>query len=67
MIGLLNHAAILSADPPDAPHIETTHTVHTGQPGRPRIQINADILGAALEMQGPTGLAPVSGVSARTV
>ena len=67
MIGLLNHAAMLSADPPDAPHIETTHMIHTGQPGHPRIQIDPNILEAALEMRGPTGLAPVFGVSAQTV
>ena len=50
MISLLDHAAVLSADPPDAPHIQTTHTIHTGMPGRPHIQIDPDILSTALEM-----------------
>lgn len=63
----LDHAILLSADPPDAPHIETTRIIRTGQPGRPRIEIDPDILETALEMRGPAGLAPVFGVSSRTV
>ena len=67
MIAHLEQAATISSDPPDAPTIETTHIIHTGQRGRPRIEINRDILATALEMRGPALLADVFGTSARTV
>ena len=67
MIDRLDQAAITSADPPDVPDVQTTSIRRTGRPGRPRIEIDRDVLATALEMRGPTGLAPVFGVSARTV
>jgi len=67
MIYHLDQAALVSADPPEAPHIQATHHVHTGRPGRPRIEIDPDLLATALQMRGPTGIAPVLGVSSRTV
>jgi hypothetical protein len=67
MVVHLDEAAVLSADPPDGPTIETTYVVHTGRQGRPRIDINYDILSTALEMRGPTQLANVFHTSARTI
>jgi hypothetical protein len=67
MITHLDQASVASSDPPEAPPIQTTRTVHTGQPGRPRIEIDEHLLATALEMRGPTHLAPVFNVSARTV
>jgi hypothetical protein len=67
MIDHLDRAAVASADPPDGVTIETTFITHTGRPGRPRIDIDHDILSTALQMRGPTALAPVFGASSRTV
>src|SRR5277367_658962 len=67
MITHLDQAALTSADPPEVAHVETTHIVHSGHRGRPRIEIDRDILATAIEMRGPTNLAPTFGVSARTV
>jgi hypothetical protein len=66
MISYLDDAAVASADP-DAPRVQTTHTVHTGRPGRPRIEICPDILATTLEMRGPTDLGRIFGTSGRTV
>jgi hypothetical protein len=67
MIEHLDRAAVTSADPPDAPHIETTQLVYSGQPGCPCVEINYDILATALEMQNPTALEPIFETSARTI
>jgi hypothetical protein len=67
MIARLDEAASVSADPPTGPAIETTYLAHTGHQGRPRIEINPDILATALEMRGPTQLASVFNTSARTI
>lgn len=67
MIQHLDSACNQSTDPPDAPPPETTRLITTGCPGRPRIEIDPSILASALELRGPTELAAVFGVSARTV
>ena len=67
MIECLEEAMHTSLDPPDIPPIQATHTVRTGRPGRPRIEIDQDILAEALEMRGPTDLASVFGTSSRTI
>ena len=63
----LDAAASISADPPDQRNIETTHLVYSGRPGRPRMEIDRHLLATALEMRGPTHLAPIFNTSARTV
>ena len=67
MIQHLDASTTLSSDPPDAPPPETTCRIGTGRPGRPRIDIDPSILASAIELRGPTHLASVFGVSARTV
>jgi hypothetical protein len=67
MIAYLDQAALVSSDPPDSTAIQTTYLQHTGRRGRPRIEIDPEILATSLEMRGPTGLAPVFGISSRTI
>ncbi|KAK6997284.1 hypothetical protein R3P38DRAFT_3328900 [Favolaschia claudopus] len=54
-------------DPPDAAPLTVAHRVRTGRRGRPRVEIDPQFLSAALDLRGPTGIAPEIGVSARTV
>ncbi|KAK6981516.1 hypothetical protein R3P38DRAFT_3113511 [Favolaschia claudopus] len=56
-----------SMDPPDAAPLTVAHRVRTGRRGRPRVEIDPQFLSAALDLRGPTGIAPEIGVSARTV
>ena len=67
MIQCLDDAVHLSSDPPDAPPLQTSFHVHTGNAGRPSIHIPPSILATALELRGPTHLASVFNCSARTV
>ncbi|KAF5379472.1 hypothetical protein D9615_006551 [Tricholomella constricta] len=67
MLFSLDEARTLSADPPDAPFPSATQFIYTGLPGRPRINIDHGTLTNALELRGPTHLAPVFGCSARTI
>ena len=67
MVERLAEASQRSADPPDELPMPIATLVHTGRPGRPRIHIDPNILAAALELRGPTHLAPVFGVSSRTI
>ena len=41
--------------------------VRTGRRGRPRVEIDTQFLGAALELHGPTGIAPEVGCSLRAI
>ncbi|KAG6906726.1 hypothetical protein DXG01_012416 [Tephrocybe rancida] len=67
MIEYLQEASRLSLDPPEAPFHSLTSTVSTGQPGRPRIEIDSNILTLGLELRGPTHLAQVFNCSSRTI
>ena len=67
MISHLDAASHISADPPDPGRIETTRLIYSGRPGRPRIEINPDLLAASLRLRGTTHLAPVFNTCARTV
>ncbi|KAG1861532.1 hypothetical protein DFJ58DRAFT_725713 [Suillus subalutaceus] len=67
MIDHLDDAARQSVDPPDAPPIQASYVVQTGRPGHPHIEIEPSILAPAIELRGPTHLAAVFQVSARTV
>ncbi|KAG1845058.1 hypothetical protein C8R48DRAFT_566298, partial [Suillus tomentosus] len=50
-----------------APPVAHTRSVHTGGRGRPRIEIDTDVLATAYQLAGPTRLAQVFNVSARTI
>jgi hypothetical protein len=67
MVAALDLARHESLDPPDAPPLVVAHRVRTGRRGRPRIEINSNFLSAALDLRGPTGIAPELGVSSRTI
>ena len=67
MIACLDNAVLLSSDPPDAPPLQTSYTVHTGEPGRPSIQIPPGMLAAALGLRGPSHLTQIFDCSARTI
>jgi len=67
MIQCLDSAAHLSSDPPDAPPLQPSVHVHTGNVGRPTIHIPPGTLATALGFRGPTHLASVFNCSARTV
>jgi hypothetical protein len=66
MIAYLDQAALVSSDLPDSPTIRTTYLRRTGKRGRPRIEIDPDILATSLQLRGPANLAPVFGTS-RTI
>jgi hypothetical protein len=67
MIECLDGACTASADPPDAPPIQTASLNSTGKRGRRRIELDRELLEVGLELRGPTGLAPVFGCDPRTV
>lgn len=67
MIIDLHLAKRRSADVPDAPPINPITRIQTGRRGRPRIQIDPDILATSIQLRGPTELGTVFGVSSRTV
>ncbi|KAK7059575.1 hypothetical protein R3P38DRAFT_3303414 [Favolaschia claudopus] len=54
-------------DPPDAPPLVVARRIRTGRRGRPAVEIDSQFLQAALELRGPTGIAPELGVSSRTI
>lgn len=67
MIADLQDAKTRSADVPDAPPIEPISLEQTGRRGRPRIDIDCNILEVSYGLRGPTELGQVFGVSSRTV
>jgi hypothetical protein len=67
MITALDLACYESLDPPDAPQLVVARRVRTGRRGRPRVEIDPQFLRAALDLRGPTGIAPEIGVCSRTV
>ena len=67
MVETLDEASHASADPPTGPELILTQVARTGGPGRPRINIDLGFLQQALELRGPSHIAPVVGVSSRTV
>lgn len=67
MITHLDGAVQLAADPPDRPFYAVTNDVRTGRRGRPRLEIDAEILSVALDLRGPTHLAPIFNCNPRTI
>ncbi|KIK78391.1 hypothetical protein PAXRUDRAFT_95342, partial [Paxillus rubicundulus Ve08.2h10] len=67
MLKSLDDAAKVSADPPDMIPLALAQTIHTGQCGRPRVEIDPNLLETALSMRGPTQLATLFNCVPRTV
>ncbi|KAJ7780657.1 hypothetical protein DFH07DRAFT_437971 [Mycena maculata] len=67
MVVALDLACHESMDPPDGAPLVVARRVRTGRRGRPRVEIDEQFLSAALDLHGPTGIAPELGVSSRTV
>ncbi|KAJ6622372.1 hypothetical protein B0H10DRAFT_2214508 [Mycena sp. CBHHK59/15] len=67
MIQALATAAVQSEDLPSTLAISVAHQERTGRPGRPRTELDYNFLSLGLDLRGTTGLAPVAGVSSRTI
>jgi hypothetical protein len=67
MVVALDLACHESMDPPDGAPLVVARRVRTGRRGRPRVEIDSQFLSAALDLRGPTGIAPELGVCSRTV
>ncbi|KAF7377212.1 hypothetical protein MSAN_00140900 [Mycena sanguinolenta] len=65
MVDALSDARHQSSDPPTAPTLVVTTRTSSG--GRPRVDIDREILAQALSLRGPTHLQDVFHVSARTI
>ena len=50
MVAALENAAVLSTDPVDEPFFNATSVIHTGRRGRPRINIDSELLAVAFEL-----------------
>ncbi|KAJ6608778.1 hypothetical protein B0H10DRAFT_514434 [Mycena sp. CBHHK59/15] len=67
MVDALNTARHESSDSPTAPNLVVTSRTSTSDGGRPRVDIDPNILAEALSLRGPTHLASVFQVSSRTI
>ncbi|QRV95011.1 integrase core domain protein [Ceratobasidium sp. AG-Ba] len=68
MIHDLDEGCHLSLDPaPNDATIITASAMRLGRRGRPRIEINLEVLEYSLNLRGPYRLAPTFGCSARTI
>ncbi|KAJ6527945.1 hypothetical protein DFH09DRAFT_935459 [Mycena vulgaris] len=67
IVSALDLACHESIDPPDAAPLVVVWRVRTGRRGRPGTEIDTQFLSAALELRGPTEIAPELGVSSHTV
>lgn len=67
MLQDLDAASHQSADSPSAPPLVVAQRLRTGKRGRPKVAIEKTFLTQALQLRGPTHIAPVVGCSPRTV
>jgi hypothetical protein len=67
MVQALDDAQLQSLDPPVAPLPSLSQAKHTGHPGRPRIEIDPEVLQASLALEPKTTLANMLNCSPRTV
>ncbi len=67
MIASLDQAQESSSDPPTTSLPSPSHLHHTGGPGRPRFEIDPEIMQTLLSVEPKTEVARVLGCSARTV
>jgi len=63
----LDQARQASSDPLEDPPIQFVHTVKTGRPGRPRVEIEPNLLSMALTLRPKTQIAKTTNCSARTI
>ena len=67
MVRLLDETEVRSIDPPTSPVPSLSHLNRTGVPGRPRIEIDPDVLSRTLALEPKTTLANVLGCSTQTI
>lgn len=67
MLQALDDACSASSDSPDAPPVIVTWETRSGRRGRPRKECDPTFLAFAMDLRGPTDLAPTLGWSSRTV
>ena len=67
MIQYLDQARHASSDPLEVPVIPFAQKVQTGRPGRPRIEIDPNLLSTALTLRPKTRIAQTASCSARTI
>ena len=67
MLTMLDDACHASSDTADAAPIIVSWESHSGRRGRPKKECDPQFLAYAMDMRGPTRLAPVLGWSSRTV
>ena len=67
MLKSLDDAKHQSADPPDAPALVVASKIYSGQPGRPRLEIDQNFLQHALQHCGPSDLAEIFNCSRCTI
>jgi hypothetical protein len=67
MTSYLDQARHASSDPLQVPMIPFAQTIRTGGRGRPRIEIDPNLLSTALELRPKTRIAKTANCSARTI
>jgi hypothetical protein len=67
MVFHLDQARQASSDPLEGPTIPFALTMHTGRRGRPRVEVDPDLLSTALTLRPKTQVAKTANCSARTI
>jgi hypothetical protein len=67
MIFHLDQARQASSDPLEDPTIPFAYTIHTGRRGRPRVEVDPNLLSTALTLRPKTQVAETAKCSARTI
>jgi hypothetical protein len=67
MTSYLDQARHASSDPLEVPTIRFAYTTHTGRRGRPRIEIEPNLLSTALGLRPKTRIAKTAKCSAHTI
>jgi len=63
----LDKARHASSDPLEGPTIPFAYTIHTGKRGRPRVEVEPNLLSTALMLRPKTRIADTARCSARTI
>jgi hypothetical protein len=67
MTGYLDRARQASSDPVEGPAIQFAQSIKTGKRGRPRVEIDPNLLSTALSLRSKTQVAKTASCSARTI
>ena len=67
MTSYLDQARHASSDPLEDPTISFAYTIHTGRRGRPRVEVEPNLLSTALTLRPKTRIAETAKCSARTI